>query len=125
MKEPAIMNKHFACLSVFLAAAFLTGCAQPTARTAEQDPSALNNRCYTEFKALQTLDKQAFSVYKQQFSQLNDAYAVYKTNASLINKDSKEMFALELKDKQTLICARVKSAVFNNMNQRSQMLNDI
>lgn len=119
------MNKPFAWMSVFVAAAFLSGCAQPTVKNTEQDQSALNTRCYSEFRALQTLDKQAFNVYKQQFSQLNDAYAVYKTNALLINKDSKEMFALELKDKQTLICARVKSAVFNNMNQRSQMLNDI
>lgn len=120
------MNKHFAWMSVVVAAAFLSGCAQQqTVKNAEQDQSALNSRCYTEFKALQTLDKNAFNVYKQQFNQLNEAYAVYKTNASLINKDSKEIFALELKDKQTLICARVKSAVFNNMNQRSQMLNDI
>jgi len=71
------------------------------------------------------LDKKAFEVYREQFNKLNQAYAVYKTNESMISKDSREMFAVELKDKKTLICARVKSAVFNNMNLRSQALNDI
>jgi len=120
------MYKRSGCIAVFLAATFLAGCAQPSmVKNAEQDPSESNSRCYNEFKALQALDTQAFEVYRGQFKKLNQAYAVYKTNESMISKDSKEMFSIELKDKKTLICARVKSAVFNNMNQRSQALNDI
>ncbi len=43
----------------------------------------------------------------------------------MMNKDSKEMLALELSDKKTLICARVKSAVFKDVTKRARMINDI
>lgn len=84
-----------------------------------------NASCMNEFAALQHIDPENYQYYLTQFKELNDAYQVYKQNANLMNKDAKEMLGLELDNKLQLVCARIKSAGFQNMTKRAQDINKI
>lgn len=105
----------------------LTGCVNKV------DPAKNNTAiaqregvtCINEFKALQRLSPNDFAIYQTQFTQLTNAYDVYRRNNGSINKDSQEILNIELQSKIKMICARVKGAVFKNMDERSQELNKI
>ncbi|RJT10738.1 hypothetical protein [Rahnella inusitata] len=74
---------------------------------------------------MKKLNPEEFKIYEQQFKKLNESFYIFKKEGDMMNKDSKEMLALELSDKKTLICARVKSAVFKDVTKRARMINDI
>lgn len=121
------MNKPFLA-SAIVSFSLLAGCSAPNTLPAKKETSpntSKQNICLNEFKALQHLSKSDYEVYQQQFNQLNKTYDVYKNNKEVINKDSKEILNIELNAKLTLICARVKNAVFINMDKRSQEINNI
>ncbi|WP_229905980.1 hypothetical protein [Rahnella laticis] len=105
----------------------LTGCVNKVDPAKNNTPIAQREgvTCINEFKALQRLSPSDFAVYQAQFTQLTNAYDVYRTNGGTINKDSQEILNIELQSKLKMICARVKGAVFKNMDERSQEINKI
>lgn len=82
-------------------------------------------QCYQMFTALKSLDNASFKKYQQQFSIINNNYAIYKKNQSLIDGNSSEIIRLELNNKVDIVCARVRSAVFANMSRRANELNKL
>lgn len=105
----------------------LTGCVNKVDPAKNNTPIAQREgvTCINEFKALQRLSPNDFAIYQAQFTQLTNAYDVYRKNDGAINKDSQEILNIELQSKLKMICARVKGAVFKNMDERSQEINKI
>ncbi|WP_105458952.1 hypothetical protein, partial [Escherichia coli] len=58
-----------------------------------QDKTQAQSQCSRSFSLLQKLNTDKFSMYRNQFDEINDAYYFYKRNFDLMNKDSKELMA--------------------------------
>lgn len=119
------MTKMLSFTAMLCATVLLSACAQTGKEVAVQKTSGNHEACLKEYTALKNLNPAEFEIYKQQFQKLDESYFVYKKEGDMMNKDSKEMLALELSDKKTLICARIKSAVFKDISKRARMINDI
>ncbi|QLK63598.1 hypothetical protein GE278_22715 (plasmid) [Enterobacteriaceae bacterium Kacie_13] len=119
------MTKILSCTAMLCAIVLLSACAQPGKEAAVQNTAGNNDACLKEYTALKSLNPAEFDIYKHQFQKLNESYSVFKKEGDMMNKDSKEMLVMELNDKKTLICARVKSAVFKDITKRARMINDI
>ena len=125
MMIESTMTKMFSSTAMLCATVLLSACAQPGKEAAVQNTSGNNDACLKEYTALKKLNPEEFKIYEQQFKKLNESFYIFKKEGDMMNKDSKEMLALELSDKKTLICARVKSAVFKDVTKRARMINDI
>lgn len=103
----------------------LSGCAGSSSVTKTGNIAENKAECLNEFKTLSRIDPPSFAYYQSQFATLNDAYAVYKKNAGQMNKDARDMLGMELDAKLKVVCARVKSATFQNMDKRAKDLNSL
>lgn len=119
------MRRNMARLLILFPLLTLIGCATPKAGIKGNVANASEQSCINEFKALKNIDPASYEIYQQQFSKVNQAYEVYRTNSLNINKDSKDILGMELSNKIKLICARVKDASFKNMEKRSQEINNL
>lgn len=121
------MRSSHAGLLIMTLSLLLAGCSGK--KSPELLPAALEKQqdaqCYQMFTALKSLDNASFKKYQQQFSVINNNYAIYKKNQSLIDGNSAEIIKLELNDKVDIVCARVRSAVFANMSRRANELNKL
>jgi hypothetical protein len=119
------MNRNIARSLILFSFLTLMGCATPKTGIKGSVANASEQSCVNEFKALKNIDPTSYDIYQQQFSKVNQAYEVYRTNSPNINKDSKDILGMELNNKIKLICARVKDASFKNMEKRSQEINKL
>lgn len=120
-----VMNKNRVSVLILLPFLTLLGCTAPKSEIKGKVASASEQSCINEFKALKNIDPASYEIYQQQFSKVNQAYEVYRTNSLNVNKDSKEILGMQLNNKLKLICARVKDASFKNMEKRSQEINSL
>lgn len=121
------MRSSHVGLLIMTLSLLLAGCSGK--KSSEPLPSTLGKQqgvqCYQMFTALKSLDNASFKKYQQQFSVINNNYAIYKKNQTLIDGNSAEIIKLELNDKVDIVCARVRSAVFANMSRRANELNKL
>lgn len=119
-----IMKNKYSMLIVCCVAMIASGCSN-TNITAQSISKPGSQVCLKEYTALKTLDKTSYNVYAKQFAELNKSYATYKAQGDSLNKDAKEVLGLELDSKLQMVCARVKNAAFNSMQNRSLELNKL
>lgn len=126
------MKKNIILGAVILIALQLSGCSQSMHKKSAPVPTPVgntiaeqNNACANEFEALNRVSPETYNFYLGQFNELNNAYQIYKQNAAMVNKDARDTLGMELDSKLKLICARVKSATFQNMTKRAQDINKL
>lgn len=107
------------------ASVLLSGCANVSKGTQSGNIAENRTECLNEFKTLSQIDPPTFTLYQGQFAKLNDAYDVYKKNGGQINKDARDMLGMELDAKLNVVCARVKSATFQNMAKRAKEIDSL
>lgn len=121
------MRSSHAGLLIMSLSLLLVGCSGT--RTSESLSSTSGKQketqCYQMFTSLKSLDNASFKKFQHQFSIINNNYAIYKKNKSLIDSNSAEIIKLELNDKVDIVCARVRSAVFASMSKRANELNKL
>lgn len=121
------MRSSHVGLLIMTLSLLLVGCSGT--KSSESLPSTQGKQqdvqCYQMFTALKSLDNISFKKYQQQFSIINNNYAIYKKNQSLIDGNSAEIIMLGINDKVGIVCARVRSAVFANMSRRANELNKL
>ncbi|WP_141217790.1 MULTISPECIES: hypothetical protein [Bordetella] len=116
-----------AAMAVLSMAMLLSACgAGPSAVTTQKaDKTAREERCYQEFAALRKLDPAAYELYRQQFQTINDGYGVYKDNEPLVDGSSSEVMLTEINKALSLVCVRIKNAVYSNMMNRVDALSTL
>jgi len=105
----------------------LSGCSSsPSASTAQKpEKSNREERCYQEFAALKKLDSAAYEKYRDQFHVINENYDVYKENELLVDGSSSEVMLTEISKTLSLVCMRIKNAVYSNMMNRVDALGNL
>lgn len=124
------MKRIFLLGAISLVTMQLIGCSHSTIKkttpvTQSNTIAEQNITCANEFTALNRIDPETYNFYLGQFNELNKAYQIYKQNAGMLNKDARDMLGMELDSKLKLVCARVKSANFQNMTKRAQDINKL
>jgi len=115
-------------LSILAALLLLAGCApvSPGSATVQKtEKSVREERCYQEFAALKKLDRDAYEKYRSQFDAINANYEIYKENKSLVDGSSSEVMLTEINKTLSLVCVRIKSAVYSNMLNRVDALGNL
>ncbi|WP_407233708.1 hypothetical protein [Escherichia coli] len=124
-----MFNRRVLFISVFSCAVFmLSGCSSNRFASRDANATYVNtqlkiiprsqekiqaqSQCSRSFSLLQKLNTDKFSMYRNQFDEINDAYYFYKRNVDLMNKDSKELMASVLDSKLDMVCVRVDNASF-------------
>ena len=105
----------------------LSGCATAPSGVTASKPEKINReeRCYQEFAALKKLDPAAYEKYRDQFQAINENYDIYKDNEPLIDGSSSEVMLTEINKSLSLVCVRIKSAVYSNMMNRADVLSNL
>ena len=131
-----MFNRRVLFLSVFSCAVFmLSGCSSNRFASRDANATYVNtqlkiiprsqekiqaqSQCSRSFSLLQKLNTDKFSMYRNQFDEINDAYYFYKRNVDLMNKDSKELMASVLDSKLDMVCVRVDNASFVGIYEKS------
>ena len=96
LRYEAIMRSSHVRLIIMTLALLLAGCSAKKSSIPLTSISGKQNevQCYQMFTALKSLDNASFKKYQQQFSVINNNYAIYKKNQSLIDGNSSEIFKL-------------------------------
>ncbi len=90
-----------------------------------QEKVQAQNQCAKSFSLLQKINADKFSMYRNQFDEINDAYYFYKRNYELMNKDSRELMASILDSKLDAVCARVDNASFLGIYGKMKKIMDL
>ncbi|MEN4917902.1 hypothetical protein ABE485_04470 [Achromobacter spanius] len=108
------------------AAMFLSGCTTRPPALAGKDAEAVdkNQQCYQEFAALKNLNPSAYETYKAQLDAINKNHNLYKSNATAIDGKAAEVMQTEIDRVLSLVCFRINNAIYVNMMQRAQALQD-
>lgn len=115
-----------AMLSIAIAIMLCSCSTSPTALSAHKpDKNPREERCYQEFAALKKLDPAAYETYRQQFQTINEGYGVYKENQPLVDGSSSEVMITEINKALSLVCVRIKNAVYSNMINRVDVLSTL
>ena len=137
-----MFNRRVLFLSVFSCAVFmLSGCSSNRFASRDANATYINtqlkiiprsqekiqaqSQCSRSFSLLQKLNTDKFSMYRNQFDEINDAYFFYKRNVDLMNKDSKELMASVLDSKLDMVCVRVDNASFVGIYGKMKKVMDL
>ncbi|WJV25531.1 MULTISPECIES: hypothetical protein [Pseudomonas] len=112
--------------AILAAAMALSGCSTRPAALATEDADTAdkNQQCYQEFAALKSLNPGAYETYKAQLNAINENNNLYKANASAIDGKAAEVMQTEIDRLLSLVCFRINNAIYINMMQRAQTLQD-
>jgi len=112
--------------AILTAAMSLSGCSIRPAALATEDASAAdkNQQCYQEFAALKNLNPGAYETYRAQLNAINENNNLYKANAPAIDGKAAEVMQTEIDRLLSLVCFRINNAIYINMMQRAQTLQD-
>ncbi|MGV8399302.1 hypothetical protein ACV33W_08770 [Pseudomonas aeruginosa] len=112
--------------AILFAAMALSGCTTRPAALAGTDADTMdkNQQCYQEFAALKNLNPDAYETYKAQLDAINKNHNLYKSNAAAIDGKAAEVMQTEIERVLSLVCFRINNAIYVNMMQRAQSLQD-
>ena len=125
------MNKQWMCY--FVALIILSGCVDATHPTndvtknkASTDDSLFSDsECINNFNVLRKVDPDKFMLYQKQFTEINKSYDFYDKTSTILDKDHKELIAMEANSKLHLICARVKNAAYAGIEKKMYAISQL
>lgn len=82
-------------------------------------------KCVDNFDMLKGLNYDAFNQYRAQFDKINASHAYFKSHESLMEHDPKELMTLTLNDKLNMVCERVKSQTFVEIQKKMKAISQI
>lgn len=82
-------------------------------------------KCVDNFDMLKGLNYEAFNQYRLQFDKINNSHAYFKSHEGLMEQDPKELMTLTLNDKLNMVCERVKSQAFLEIQKKMKSISQI
>ncbi len=82
-------------------------------------------KCVDNFDMLKGLNYDAFNQYRAQFDKINNSHAYFKSHEGLMEQDPKELMTLTLNDKLNMVCERVKSQAFLEIQKKMKVISQI